>query len=77
MGAKLTAAFGSLGDVEVVLAAGGGNPSDFKQRLGDYWKALLQVADASLKSLQAQAEETLRLGLADIARHIIGCHLFF
>jgi len=67
VGAKLTAAFGEMGDVEAVIAAAGGSRAGQKQRLGDYWKALLEVADVSLKSLQGQAEETLQVLDATIA----------
>ena len=43
------------------IALAGGNPAAFKRRLGDYWKTLLEIGDASLKELQSQAEETLQV----------------
>ena len=67
VGARLTAAFDSLVGVEAVVGDAGGNPSAYKQRVAEYWKAMLVVADASLKSLQAQAQETLRVIDATIA----------
>ena len=35
------------------IALAGGNPAAFKRRLGDYWKTLLEIGDASLKELQS------------------------
>ena len=66
VGARMAAAFDSLVGIEVALgdAGGGGgndNPSAHTQRVAEYWRAVLAVADVSLKALQAQAEETLQV----------------
>jgi hypothetical protein len=57
----LTASAAELAAVETVLSSAGGNPGSWKTALGDYWKNRLSAAGASIKMLQTDAEETLRV----------------
>jgi hypothetical protein len=61
VGARITAALSQVDGITTEIAAAGGNPSAFKGRIGDYWKGLLESADVSIKALQSQAEETLKV----------------
>jgi len=58
---QISASMTDLDDMITAVAASGGNPSAYKQRIADYWKTLLLVADETTKGLQSQAEETLRV----------------
>uniref|UniRef100_A0A7S0X414 Polycystin cation channel PKD1/PKD2 domain-containing protein n=1 Tax=Mantoniella antarctica TaxID=81844 RepID=A0A7S0X414_9CHLO len=61
VGNRLNAAILQVGTITAELADAGGNPATFKGRVGDYWKGLLETADVSIKALQSQAQETLRV----------------
>lgn len=58
---QISASMAGLDDMITAVAASGGNPSAYKQRIADYWKSLLVAADETTKGLQSQAEETLRV----------------
>ena len=58
---QISASMAGLDDMITAIAASGGNPSAYKQRIADYWKSLLVAADETTKGLQSQAEETLRV----------------
>ena len=58
---RMDTAMTDLQETVDTLALAGGNPAAYKQRLGDHWKTLLVIGDASLKEVQSQAEETLQV----------------
>ena len=65
--AKLDTATTGLQETVDFLDVAGGNPASYKQRVGDYWKTLLEIGDQQIKALQTQAEETLQVLDATIA----------
>ena len=59
--ARLDGSTSSLQAIVTDLGVAGGNPAAYKQRIADYWGNLLRVGDDSIKDLQDQAQETLRV----------------